>query len=148
MTTCDQCCDQLFHCSETEKLGKKDPRRSAATYDGLVMNISTYPAFLSALLFRPKNTHFCGVWIICGVMKCLEGSTHHFHGCYCRRITWALIVGMHHVFNQLLMPDDFQCINIDAIPFPTTLLEDIAKDIRKSKEVESMDLPPTLVRRQ
>ena len=65
---------------EAEKLGKKDQHRPAAMYDGIIKNISTYAAFLYALLVEPKNANFCGVWVIYGVMKYLEGNTHHFHG--------------------------------------------------------------------
>ena len=56
-----------------------------------------------------------------------------------------MIVDMCHVSSQRLIPDDVDDMNEDDTQFPTTLLEETTKDIRKCKDIESMDPPHQLV---
>ena len=75
----------------TEKGRRNDPRKPAGTYDMLRKNIATYAMFILAL-FREKDQHYLGVWLICRIMNYRENNTYPFTKNYCRKIMWAIVV--------------------------------------------------------
>ena len=108
--------------NEAEKGSKNDQRKPVGTYDKLKKIVTMYTIFLLTLLGY-QNQHYLGVWSVRRIMGYRENNTFPFTEYYYQEITWAIVIGGRHYFDQHLMSEDYKDRDISQVDFPLSHLD-------------------------